>query len=332
MSGATSAGHASSPRDAQPSWTEPDPRGTVDLHIHTTASDGSESPRELFEMARQKGLVAIGFCDHDSIASVREGLALADEFGIEFVPGCEIGIAHDPDRGLVEVDLVVYNYDPEHDELNDVLARLRKAKNEKLDRQLAVLAREGFKIPKQEVLALAKGETIRRPHIYGVLQKYHPEMQPDVFFPNTDFGGSWYVTKSYSLSLEDCVAVVGRAGGITVLSSPGSYNARFKKDGTLIDPAVDRMIELCAAAGARGLETIYTYHRNKPYFRSSAETIADAQLQELVDHYETLADRLGLIKTGGSDYHGRSKPQIALGDLAVPYRYLETLRAAGSRS
>jgi predicted metal-dependent phosphoesterase TrpH len=307
-------------------WRDPDPRGTVDLHLHTTASDGSESPRRLFEMAHAKGLRAIGFCDHDSIGSVAEGLALAAEFGIEFLPGCEIGIAHDPERGLVEADIVAYAYDPGHDELNDVLVRLQRAKNNKLDGQLRVLADLGYRVPRDEVLAQAKGETIRRPHIYAVLHKYYPDVPPTVFYPNTDFGGPWYVSKEYSLTLEDCVAVVRRAGGACVLSSPGSYNERFKKDGTLIDPAVDRIVEVCAAAGVGGLETIYTYHRNKPYYRGAGATIGDEQLGTLIDHFEALADRLGMFKTGGSDFHGASKPQIAIGDLAVPYRYLEGLR------
>lgn len=312
-------------------WRDPDPRGAVDLHLHTTASDGSESPRRLFELARERGLRAIGFCDHDSIGSVAEGLRLAEEFGIEFVPGCEIGIAHDPERGLVEADVVAYLYDPAHDELNDVLARLRRAKNRKLDAQLRVLDEVGYRIPRDEVLALAQGETIRRPHIYAVLRKYHPDVPPTVFYPNTDFGGPWYVSKEYSLTLEDCVAVVGRAGGVCVLSSPGSYNELFKKGGTLIDPGVDRIIEVCATAGVGGLETIYTYHCNKPYFRSPGETIDAGGLAALIDHYEGLADRLGLFKTGGSDFHGTSKPQIGMGELAVPYRYLEGLRLAAGR-
>lgn len=313
-------------------WTEPDPRGVVDLHCHTTTSDGSETPRRLFELARDRSLRAIGFCDHDSIGSVREGLALAEEFDIELVPGCEIGIAHDPDRGLVEADMLAYYYDPDHDELNDVLAHLRRAKNAKLDAQLAVLEREGLRVPKDEVRAEAKGETIRRPHIFKILKHYHPEMRPEVFFPNTDFGGAWYVRKSYSLTLEDCVAVVGRAGGVTVLSSPGSYNQRFKKDGTLIDPAVDRMVEVCAAAGVGVLETVYTYDRNKPYHRGGAEGISAADLRTLIDHYEALADRLGLAKSGGSDFHGTPKPQIELGAIPVPYRYLEGLKRAVGRA
>ncbi len=310
------------------SWRDPDPRGTVDLHLHTTASDGSESPRRLFEMARDAGLRAIGFCDHDSIGSVAEGFRLAEEFGIEFVPGCEIGIAHDPERGLIETDIVAYGYDPGHDELNDVLVRLQRAKNQKLEGQLEVLAAAGYRIPRDEVLALAKGETIRRPHIYAVLHKHFPDVTPPVFYGKTDFGGPWYVSKEYSLTLEDCVAVVGRAGGACVLSSPGSYNELFKKSATLIDPAVDRIIEVCAAAGVRGLETVYTYHRNKPYFRDRENTIDTAQLGTLIDHYEALADRLGLFKTGGSDFHGTSKPQIGIGELPVPYRYLEGLRRA----
>jgi predicted metal-dependent phosphoesterase TrpH len=178
------------------------------------------------------------------------------------------------------------------------------------------------------VLAEAKGETIRRPHIYKVLRKYHPQVTPDVFYPNSDFGGPWYVPKSYSLTLEDCVAVIGRAGGVTVLSSPGSYNERYKQDRALIDPAVDRIVEVCAQAGVVCLETVYTYHRNKPYYRSAAETINADQLRTIIDHYESLAERFGMVKTGGSDYHGTAKPQIALGDVPVPYRYYENLRLA----
>jgi predicted metal-dependent phosphoesterase TrpH len=309
-------------------WRDPDPRGNVDLHLHTTASDGSESPRRLFEMARAKGLRAIRFCDHDSIGSVVEGLALASEPGIEFIPGCEIGIAHDPERGLVETDIVAYGYDPEHDELNDVLVRLQRAKNNKLDGQLRVLTGIGYRVPKSEVLAQAKGATIRRPHIYSVLHEYYPYVPPTVFYRITDFGGPWHVSKESSLTLEDCVAVVRRAGGVCVLSSPGSYHDRFKKDETLIDPAVDRIVEVCAAAGVSGLETIYTCHRSKPYYRGPGDTISEQQLGDLIDHFETLADRHGMFRTGGSDYHGASKPQIAIGDLAVPYRCLEGLRQA----
>jgi 3',5'-nucleoside bisphosphate phosphatase len=309
-------------------WQTPDPSGYVDLHMHTTASDGSESPRRLFELAQAKGIKAIGFCDHDSIGSVPEGLALAEEFGIEFVPGCEIGIAHDPKRGLVEADIVAYYYDPKHAEFNAVLKRLRDAKNKKLSAQLELLADVGYTLPEEEILAIAQGETVRRPHIYEVMKRYFPDMAPDTFYPNTDFGGPWYVSKEFSLALEDCVSIVAKAGGLCVLSSPGSYNELYKKGGTLIDPGVDRLIELVAAAGVRGLETIYSYNHNKPFYKSDSDTIDADALCELITHYESVAERLGLVKTGGCDYHGTSKPQIQVGELAVPARYHADLKTA----
>lgn len=315
-----------------PDWRTPDPDGYVDLHLHTTASDGSESPRTLFELARKKGLRAIGFCDHDSIGSVVEGMALAEEFGIELVPGCEIGIAHDPSRGLVEADIVAYYYDPNHAEFNAVLKRLRDAKNNKLRVQLGLLADVGYPLPEDEILALAQGETVRRPHIFAVMKNYFPEMTPDTFYPNTDFGGPWYVSKEFSLSLEDCVAIVGGAGGLCVLSSPGSYNERFKKDGTLIDPDVDKLIELVAAAGVRGLETIYSYDHNKPFYKADVDLIDQSALHQLITHYELLAEVHDLVKTGGCDFHGASKPQIQVGELAIPYRYLRQLKMALGRS
>ncbi len=307
-------------------WSTPDPLGAIDLHLHTTASDGSESPRCLFELAQAKGLRAIGFCDHDSIGSISEASVLAEEFAIEFVPGCEIGISHDPVRGLVETDLVAYYFNPDNKELNSTLARLREAKNRKLDKQLSVLADAGFSVPRDKVLALAKGETIRRPHIFAVLKQCYPEITPDLFYKNSDYGGSWYVSKEFNLSLEDCVALIKQAGGITVLSSPGSYNTLYKKTSELIDPAVDRLIQTCAAAGVEGLETIYTYRGNKPYFKSTDDTISQADLETLISHYELLAQQLSLVRTGGSDYHGLSKPQIALGEIPVPYRYLSNLK------
>ena len=105
----------------------------------------------------------------------------------------------------------------------------------------------------------------------------------------------------------------------------------YKKDLTLLDPGVDRLVELTAAAGVRGLETIYSYNHNKPYFKTPAETIDIPSLHKLISHFENLADKLNLVKTGGCDYHGLSKPQIQVGELPVPYRYLTNLKAAVGR-
>ena len=81
----------------------------------------------------------------------------------------------------MEADIVAYYYDPDHAEFNAVLKRLREAKNKKLDTQLELLADVGYPLPREEILTHAKGETVRRPHIYQVMKKYYPELSPDQF-------------------------------------------------------------------------------------------------------------------------------------------------------
>ncbi|MCD4689849.1 PHP domain-containing protein [bacterium] len=116
----------------------------IDLHLHSTSSDGTLTPRELVARARGIGLSAIAITDHDTIGGVREGIEAGAQEGIEVVPGIEIGIAHDPARHLIEIDILGYFIDPEHSELNEALELLQKAKNDKLFKQLAVLAQSGF--------------------------------------------------------------------------------------------------------------------------------------------------------------------------------------------
>lgn len=240
--------------------------------------------------------------------------------------GVEIGIAHDPERGLVEVDILGYLIDPGHRELTDALDALQEAKNGKLRLQIDVLADNGLPIEEGEVLAEAAGDTVRRPHIWKVLHRRHPDLQPEEFFDRTSFGGDWHVTKTFSLSLEESVALIGRAGGVPVVAHPGAYNAVFTKAGTLVDPGVDEAVRVCAGAGVRGLEVYYPYDKNRPY-HNDEPLITKGQLRELWSHYEGLAAELGLVATGGTDFHGAPKPQIEVGEVEVPYRVLDDLKA-----
>jgi predicted metal-dependent phosphoesterase TrpH len=299
----------------------------IDLHLHSTASDGTCTPEELVVKAKALGLVAIAITDHDSVGAVRDGLAAGERHGIEVVSGVEIGIAHDPDRGLVEVDILGYFVDPEHEELARVLARLQDAKNDKLQRQLNVLAENGLIIDAAEVIREAAGDTVRRPHIWKVLSRHYPDFGAEDFFDRTSFGGEWHVTKAFSLTLEDSVTLIERAGGVSVMAHPGAYNATFAKGGELVDPAVDAAIHVCAGAGVRGLEVYYPYSKGRP-FHDDGPLIDEAQLSRLIGHYETRADEHGLLKTGGTDYHGASKPHIEIGEIEVPYRLLKQLKNA----
>ncbi|MBD3349590.1 MAG: PHP domain-containing protein [Candidatus Eisenbacteria bacterium] len=304
--------------------------GLIDLHNHSTASDGTFEPAELVAHAISRGLSAIAITDHDTIGGVKAGVAAGREKGLEVVCGTEIGIAHEPERHLVEVDILGYLIDPDNPELKHALDSLQEAKNAKLRRQVEVLKENGYPIAESEVIREACGDTVRRPHIWRVLSRHHPELRAEDFFNRTSFGGDWHVPKSYSLTLEDSIALIERAGGVPVMAHPGCYNERFAKDGTLIDPDVDAAVRTCAAAGVKGLEVIYPYDKGRPY-HNDEPIITKQQLREIWDHFRTLADELGLVATGGTDFHGANKPQIEMGEVRVPYSVLMRLKELAGR-
>ncbi|MBM3307324.1 MAG: PHP domain-containing protein [Candidatus Eisenbacteria bacterium] len=301
--------------------------GGIDLHVHTTASDGSLTPSEVVARASGLGLAAIAVTDHDSVGGVPEALAAGARHGLEVVPGVEIGIAHEPGRGLVEVDILGYFVDHSDPELRDVLARMQAAKNGKLARQVEVLAAHGYPIDAAEVEREAAGDTVRRPHIWKVLHRHHAGLEAQEFFDRTSFGGEWHVPKSFGVTLEECVALIGRAGGVPVVAHPGCYSAAFDGGGSLIDPAVDAVIAVCAGAGVRGVEVYYPYDRSRPH-GDGRPLMTAAELASVHEHYASEAGRHGLVATGGTDFHGASKPEIEIGDVPVPYGVLTALRAA----
>jgi predicted metal-dependent phosphoesterase TrpH len=300
----------------------------IDLHLHTTASDGTLTPGEIVLLAKKRGLAAIAITDHDTIGAVKDAMAAGEKHGIEVVPGTEIGIAHDPARHLIEIDILGYFIDPEHAELNEALEVLQKAKNDKLFKQLAMLAQNGYEIESSEVLAVAAGDTVRRPHIWKILREHYPDLRAEVFFEKTSFGGDWYVTKDFSLSLEASVDLIERAGGVPVIAHPGAYNETFTKHGELVDPDVDAAIGRCLDAGVKGIEVYYTYDKNRPFHDKTGSLISREERDKLIDHYASIARERGVLKTGGTDFHGANKPQIEVGEIEIPYHLLEELRAA----
>lgn len=303
--------------------------GRIDLHVHTTASDGSLTPEQVVARAARLGLAAIAITDHDSVGGVPKGMAAGEKHGLEVVPGVEIGIAHEPERGLIEIDILGYFVDPGDGRLFDVLTRLQDAKNGKLARQVEVLAENGYPIEVEDVEREAAGDTVRRPHIWKVLHRCHPGLEAQEFFDKTSFGGEWHVSKAFGVRLEECVQLIERAGGVPVLAHPCCYSKAFDKGGSLIDPAVDAIVMECARSGVRGVEVYYPYDRSRPH-GDGKPLMSAGELLAVHAHYASLALRQGLLVTGGTDFHGASKPEIEIGDVPVPYGVLTALREARS--
>jgi predicted metal-dependent phosphoesterase TrpH len=289
----------------------------VDLHIHSTCSDGSFTPREVVELAMHKGLKAIAIADHDTVEGVAEAVAAGEERGIEVVPAVELSIQNEQEKDFVELHLLGYFIDHQDEELNDVLDRIVQARIEQKIRQIKVLQDDGIDVSVEEVFSLVRGVP-GRPHIAEVVMRRNPgrfASKEELFAEYLTVGGKAYTKRSFSLTLAEAIQVVVKAGGMPVLAHPGAYDK--VKD-------IEAMIRRAQGIGLRGLEIAYTYNKNRPH-----HGLAAAEMQALLARFKALADELGLVKTGGSDFHGEGK-DIELGEMGMSYVEFQELKAKSS--
>jgi len=289
----------------------------VDLHIHSTCSDGSFTPRKIVELAKAAGLKAIAITDHDTVEGVAEAEAAGEEYGIEVVPAVELSIKNEQEKEFVELHLLGYFIDHQDEELNDILGRVVKARIEQKIRQIKVLQDDGIDVSVEEVFSLVRGVP-GRPHIAKVVMRRNPgrfASREELFAEYLTVGGKAYTKRSFSLTLAEAIQVVVKAGGVPVLAHPGVYDS--VKD-------IEAMIHRAQKIGMQGLEIAYTYNKNRPHYG-----MAPAEMQTLMARFEALADKLGLVKTGGSDFHGEGK-DIELGEMGMTCVEFQELKTRSS--
>ena len=289
----------------------------MDLHIHSTCSDGSFTPREIVELARAKGLKAIAIADHDTVEGVAEAVAAGAERSIEVVPAVELSIKNEPEKDFVELHLLGYFIDHQDEELNDILNRIVQARIEQKIRQIKVLQDDGIDVSVEEVFSVVRGVP-GRPHIAEVVMRRNPgrfASKEELFAEYLTVGGKAYTKRSFSLTLAEAIQVLVEAGGVPVLAHPGAYNKVND---------VEAMIRRAQEIGLQGLEIAYTYNKNRPHYG-----LAPAEMQTLLARFEALADELDLVKTGGSDFHGEGK-DIELGEMGMNYLEFQELKIRSS--
>ena len=279
------------------------PHYPVDLQVHSTRSDGTDSPAALVRMAADTGVHTLAITDHDSVLGVDEAIAAGSKVGVAIVPAVEFSTRSEHARDLLDINILAYGIDHRDAILVDMLKTIYDNRVDQKIRQVERLQGYGIDVPVDEVLALAGGVP-GRVHIAKVALARNPgrfESISDVFaeFLAGDAQNSTYVPRAFSLSVEDAIDLTHQAQGIAVLAHPGSYT-RVKK----IDDVVGRL----AAAGIDGIEICYTYAQNRGHYGASA-----AEVAAVIAHFAGLADRYKLLKTGGSDYHGKTKPGISIG-------------------
>ncbi len=282
--------------------------GHVDLHLHTTASDGVKSPSEIVRYAKAKGLQAIAITDHDTIEGLEEGLSEGKRIGIEVIPGIEISAAHSPGS----MHLLGFFLDIYHPVLNERLGYLQKARAERNPKIAEKLNQLGIDLTYEEVLKVSGGGQVGRPHFAQVLlDKGYVKSFQEAFERFLKKGAPGYVDK-LRFTAKEALHFINEAQGVAVLAHPNTLGMnRYSEFENLLLQLVDE--------GLRGLEVYYPEH--------SALEVAQ---------YKILAERYGLLVTGGTDYHGIEKNGLDIGvgrgTMKLPYSIVEGLKAARSRS
>jgi predicted metal-dependent phosphoesterase TrpH len=264
----------------------------VDLHAHTTFSDGLLTPEQLVSRALEKRLAALAVTDHDTVEAIPRARAAAGT-AIELVPGIEMSTAYEG----ADLHILGFYLDPDHAPLRE---RLERFQRDRRDRALAIVERlRGMGVPVEieTVLELAGPGVIGRPHVAEALIRAGLATNFDDAFER--FLGTQapaYVPRP-AFRPEEAIALIHEADGVSVLAHPGAQMP-------------DSVIERLHAAGLRGIEVWHPQH--------GAATMR---------RYRALADRLGMLTTGGSDFHGEHR-SVDLGEMPVPFSVLDSLKQA----
>jgi len=280
---------------------------TVDLHLHTTASDGTETPAELVAHARAVGLEVIAVTDHDSTEGVSPAVAAAAGTGLTVIPGIEIST----DVPEAEVHILGYFVDVADEHLQTTLRMLRESRRGRARRMVDKLADLGMPIDWQRVQELAGEGAVGRPHVaQAMVERGYVAATAEAFDRYIGRNGPAYVER-YKLTPVEAAQLIIRAGGLPGLAHPvieGAAEALGKE----LD--LDALLAELKAAGLVAMECFYTGY--------TPETTA-ALLAK--------ADRYGLVPTGGSDYHGSNLVGPVLGGVYVPPESVTRLRSIWER-
>ncbi len=269
----------------------------IDLHLHSTCSDGTFSPEEVVRRAGAKGLSAISLTDHDSTEGVLPAQEEGRKVGVEVVPGVELSAQGEGK----DIHVLGYFVACDHADLVDCLGVYREARKDRAERMVKKLNKMGIRVRFEQVLARAGDGAVGRPHLADVMVEEGVVFSTnEAFHKYLGYSRPAYEPK-YSLSPLEAIGVIHTAGGLACLAHPGLYTG-------------DDLIAGLVADGLDGIEVRHTRH-------GPAE----------VARYTEIADRYGLLKTGGSDCHGDGRGEPVIGTVEVPYAFVDALKQVKSK-
>jgi predicted metal-dependent phosphoesterase TrpH len=274
--------------------------GLIDLHIHSTYSDGTMSPAAIVALAKESGIQTISITDHDTMDGVEEALEHGRQTGVEVIPGIEVS------TWLENVPMHILGYwcRPDDENLHQRLKKLQDARMERNRQILAKLQALNILISEEELTCYSVHGQAGRPHIAQLMvDKKAVATLEQAFFSYLRRGAAAYAER-FKYYADETIDMIREAGGVAILAHPGSL------DSTL-ETTLDLLLKL-KKLGLAGVEAYYPTHNSFA-----------------VNRIKQMAETLGLVITGGSDFHGSNRSKSPLGGtkkFRIPHQILENLR------
>lgn len=276
----------------------------IDLHTHSTFSDGTLTPTELITLAKKQNLSAIALTDHDTIDGLAEAFKTGEKLHMNVIAGIELAALYDKYE-KTEIHIVGLGIDFQSFELKKQLKIIQNARTERNMQILQKLTNFGFSMTYEELKQTAGGEIITRAHYAKLmLEKGYIKERTEAFQKYISPGLPCYVERKF-LTPKLCIETILKAGGKAVLAHPTLYYMNANQ--------IEQLCKELITYGLNGIETMYSSYS------------FEQQMQ-----IKKIADKLNLKYSGGSDFHGQNKPDIFLGvgkgNLKIPYTYLDNLQ------
>lgn len=275
---------------------------TIDLHVHSNCSDGTLSPTELVQLAKQTGLTAFALTDHDNTNGLTEALLVADQLSLEVIPGIEFSTR------FMDRDIHIVGLEPnwQSQGFQEQLQLYRQGRNQRNQKVIQKMRSDGIDISCEKMHTLYGKETIlTRAHFARYLTEHgHAATISDAFQLYLNEGGRYFVPREKITPFE-VTKLIRAYHGIPILAHPFQYH--------FSDQELRELLRQLCQCGLIGIEVYYSTHT-----------------KEQTEYLQKLAQEFDLLPSGGSDFHGLNKPDISLGigkgNLSIPYELLNQLR------
>ncbi len=277
----------------------------IDLHTHSICSDGSMTPAEVVRAAKEAGLSAIALSDHDTTAGIAEATVEGEKLGVEVIPAIELSA-----QSETETHILGYFIDPENEKLKKTLEYAKEVRLLRETDVIDALARHGMNISMEELHTIAGSDVLCRAHIARLMvEKGYVGSVKEAFALWLGSGKPAYSSRQ-ALTDAEAVRLIKSAGGLAFVAHLNQTRRSLEN--------LEAFLSRLKVEGLDGIEGIYTEYT-----------------PEQTRDYGALADKLGLLRSGGSDFHAKNKPHIAIGrgygDLYIPYELLEEMKKRRDR-